>query len=192
MQLILGSQSPRRREILEFFSIPFIQASPSFDEASVPFNGNPEEYVCTLSNGKSASLINRFPQAMILTADTVVFREGKVYGKPKDRDDAYQMLSEFAGQWHSVYTGVTIQDKEKILSKAEVTHVLFNALTPEQIRHYLAHTDWVDKAGSYAIQKKGGIIVRKIEGCYYNAKGLPINTLVDLLQQFNVALWDYL
>ena len=192
MQLILGSQSPRRKEILEFFSIPFIQAAPLFDEASVPFNGNPEDYVCALSKGKSESLINKFPQSIILTADTIVFREGKVYGKPKDKNEAYQTLSELAGHWHSVYTGITIQNKEKALSKAEVTHVLFNALSSEQIYHYIAHVDCIDKAGSYAIQKKGGIIVRKIEGCYYNVKGLPINTVEDLLKHFNVALWNYL
>ncbi len=192
MQLILGSQSPRRKEILEFFSIPFIQAISSYDEESVPFSGNPEDYACILSEGKAQALMQKFPESLILTADTIVFREGKLYGKPKNKDVAYQMLAELAGQWHSVYTGVTIRNHEKALSKAEVTQVLFNRLTPEQIHNYLAHVDWADKAGGYSIQMNGGIIVRKIEGCYYNVKGLPINTVDSLLKQFGLSLWDYL
>lgn len=192
MKLVLGSQSPRRKEILEFFSIPFIQASPPFDEEAVPFNGNPEEYVCTLSQGKGQSLLQQFPESVILTADTIVFREGKVYGKPKDKDEAFKNLSELAGQWHSVYTGVTVQTKNKVVSKAEITQVLFNDLTPEQIHQYLDQIKWADKAGGYAIQMSGGIIVQKIDGCYYNVKGLPINTVDQLLKHFGLALWNYL
>lgn len=192
MKLVLGSQSPRRKEILEFFSIPFIQASPSFDEEAVPFNGNPEEYVRTLSKGKGEALLEQFPKSVILTADTIVFREGKVYGKPKNREEAFKNLSELAGQWHSVYTGVTVQTTEKVVSKAEITHVLFNDLTAEQIHQYLDQIKWSDKAGGYAIQMSGGLIVRKIDGCYYNVKGLPINLVENLLQHFGYALWEHL
>lgn len=192
MKLVLGSQSPRRKEILQSFSIPFIQASPPFDEEAVPFNGNPEEYVCTLSKGKGASLLSQFPESVILTADTIVFREGKVYGKPKDKDEAFQTLKELSGQWHSVYTGVTVQTKDKVVSRAEVSHVLFKDLSHEQIHHYIAQIKWSDKAGGYAIQDSGGIIVRKIDGCYYNVKGLPINTVEELLKDFGFALWEHL
>lgn len=192
MKLILGSQSPRRKEILEFFSIPFTQANPTFDEDSVPFNGNPEEYVCALSRGKAQALVDQFPESTILTADTIVFREGKVYGKPKDKEEAFQNLLELQGQWHSVYTGVTILSQDKAISKAEATRVLFNDLTPEQIHQYLKQIAWADKAGGYAIQMSGGLIVRKIDGCYYNVKGLPINTVGDLLKHFGVALWEHL
>jgi septum formation protein len=192
MKLVLGSQSPRRKEILQSFSIPFTQASPPFDEEAVPFNGNPEDYVCTLSKGKGASLLAQFPESVILTADTIVFREGKVYGKPKDKEHAYQTLKELSGQWHSVYTGVTVQTKDKVVSKAEVSHVLFNDLSHEQIHHYLAQIKWSDKAGGYAIQDSGGIIVRRIDGCFYNVKGLPINTVEQLLKDFGFALWEHL
>ncbi len=91
-----------------------------------------------------------------------------------------------------VYTGVTIQTKDKVVSNAEITHVLFNELTPEQIHKYLAQIKWADKAGGYAIQTSGGIIVRKIDGCYYNVKGLPINLVENLLQHFSYALWEHL
>ncbi len=192
MKLILGSQSPRRKEILEFFSIPFTQAPPSFDEEAVPFNGDPEEYVRTLSQGKAQALLAKFPDSVILTADTVVFRNGKVYNKPKDKEEAFQNLVELAGQWHSVYTGVTILNQDKVVSQVEETRVLFNELTPQQIDHYLAQIPWADKAGGYAIQMSGGLIVKKIDGCYYNVKGLPINTVDQLLRHFGFALWEHL
>jgi septum formation protein len=192
VQFILGSQSPRRKEILDYFSLPFQQVSPRFDEDSIPFEDNPEEYVCLLSKGKAESLYHQFPSAVIITADTIVYRAGKVYGKPKDLDDAFKAFSELVGQWHTVYTGVTVRNGTKEFHRTEATRVLFNALTPEQIRHYHVKIDWADKAGGYAIQKVGGLIVRRIEGCYYNVMGLPINTVHDLLKHLGVDLWDYL
>jgi septum formation protein len=192
MKLILGSQSPRRKEILSYFSIPFIQMSPAFDEESVPFQGDPEVYACTLSQGKAESLADRFPESVILTADTIVFRNGKIYGKPKTQEEAYQSLSELVGQWHTVYTGVTVKKGKQMFQQVEASRVLFNPLTPEQIHHYIAHTEWADKAGGYAIQANGGLIVRKIDGCYYNVMGLPINTVESLLQHVGIKLWNYL
>ena len=192
MQIILGSQSPRRREILSYFTIPFIQASPPFEEEAVPFQGDPEAYVCTLSNGKAESLADRFSDKVILTADTIVFQAGKVYNKPKSDEEAFQAISELVGRWHTVYTGVTVRQGSQTFCQAEATHVLFNALTPAQIRHYIANTEWADKAGGYAIQMAGGLIVRKIDGCYYNVMGLPINTVESLLKNFGIELWDYL
>lgn len=191
-KLVLGSQSPRRKEILGFFSLPFIQASPPFDEEAVPFNGDPEDYVCTLSKGKGAALLSQFPESVILTADTIVFREGKVYGKPKDKEEAHRHLSELSGKWHFVYTGVTVQTRDKVISKAEMSRVLFNPLSPEQIDQYLDQIKWSDKAGGYAIQDSGGLIVQKIDGCYYNVKGLPINTVEHLLKDFGFTLWKHL
>lgn len=192
MQIILGSQSPRRKEILGYFKLPFSQVSPSFDEEAVPFGGKPEDFVCMLSKGKADSLSHQFPAAVILTADTIVYREGKIYGKPRDDKEAFLSLSELVGKWHTVYTGVTVQRGNKTFSQAEATGVLFNDLTPEQIRHYIAHTDCADKAGGYAIQMAGGLIVRKIDGCYYNVMGLPINTVEALLKNLSIELWDYL
>lgn len=192
MQLILGSQSPRRKEILSYFSLPFTQVSPVFDEEAVPFHGEAEPYVAFLSKGKAESLSERFPEALILTADTIVYREGKIYGKPVNDEEAFQSLSELVGRWHTVYTAVTLQKGKQAFQHVEATHVLFNALTPTQIRQYLAHTKWSDKSGGYAIQMAGGIIVRKIDGCYYNVMGLPINALEVLLKNFQIELWDYL
>lgn len=192
LKLILGSQSPRRKEILSYFALPFEQAKPQFDEESVPFNGDPRDYVCAISGGKSAELLQKFPDAIIITADTTVYREGKIYGKPVNAEEAFQYLSELVGQWHSVFTGVTVRRGNTVYHDAEETRVLFNPLTPEEIRHYHTKLHWSDKAGGYAIQMAGGLIVRKIDGCYYNVMGLPINTLRTLLQKFGIELWEYL
>ncbi|MBA3958378.1 MAG: septum formation protein Maf [Parachlamydiaceae bacterium] len=191
-QTILGSQSPRRREIFSYFSLPFEAVTPDFDEDSVHFDNNPEEYVCALSQGKADSLYPRFPYATIITADTIVYREGKIFGKPRDRQEALETFMSLAGNWHTVYTGVTVRQREKVFSRAEATRVLFNPMLPKQIDNYLDKVEWADKAGGYAIQKAGGLIVRRIEGCYYNVMGLPINTVEKLLLHVGVELWDYL
>jgi nucleoside triphosphate pyrophosphatase len=191
-EIILGSRSPRRAEILGYFSLPFRQEASHFDEESIPFNGDPQRYVFQLSKAKADTLAERFPDAIILTADTVVHRQNKIYGKPKDEQDAFRSFSELVGNWHAVYTGVTLRQGAKEFQQVEVTHVLFNPLTPEQIRHYIARIEWSDKAGGYAIQMAGGLIVKKIDGCYYNVMGLPINTVEALLKNVGIELWDYL
>lgn len=191
MQLILGSQSPRRREVLSFFDIPFRQVSPHFDEDSVPFHGNPQEYVQTLSKGKADSLAHEFPKETILTADTIVYREGKIYGKPKNQEEAFQYLKELSGKWHSVFTGLTLSSKGQDFQTVDETLVLFNSLTDEQIKTYYQMLTLSDKAGGYMIQGSGGLIVKRIEGCYYNVVGLPINALYSLLLQAGIDLWKH-
>lgn len=190
--IILGSQSPRRKEILGYFSLPFEQVTPSFDEESVPFEDNPTEYVCELSNGKALSLHHRFPDRIILTADTIVYWEGKIYGKPGNEQEAVQTLSHLAGKWHSVYSGVTLRYLDQEFHRFEETRVLFNSLTPNQIHMYQTKLHCADKAGGYAIQNAGGIIVNRIEGCYYNVMGLPINSVRELLLCAGIDLWEYL
>lgn len=192
MRIILGSQSPRRKEILGYFSIPFEQAVPSYCEELLLFNGNPVDYAQELSKGKSDALFPLFPNATIITADTVVFREGKIYGKPQNASEAFQALSELAGKWHSVFTAVTIRYADICHTDVEETRVQFNAINSEHIRNYQQRIHCEDKAGGYAIQGAGSLIVRKIEGCYYNVMGLPIHTLQRLLLRIGIDLWDYL
>lgn len=192
MQLILGSQSPRRREVLSFFNFPFKQVSPHFDEESIPFNGNPQEYVKILAKGKADSLAAQFPTSIILTADTIVYKKGKIYGKPKDDQQAFQYLKELAGQWHSVFTGLTVSFQGQDFMEVEETRVLFNSLTEDQIQTYHRTLPFLDKAGGYMIQGPGSIIVKRIEGCYYNVVGLPINALSSALRQAGIDLWKHL
>lgn len=190
--IVLGSQSPRRKEILSYFTLPFVQTSSDYDESSVPFNGDPKIYVNELSKEKGLSIQPQHPDHIILTADTIVFREGKLYGKPIDEKDAFQCLSELVGHWHSVYTGVTIIHQNSVFQGVEETKVLFNPLTDDEIRHYHRQIHWKDKAGGYAIQMAGGLLVKRIDGCYYNVMGLPINTVRKLLLEVGIELWYHL
>jgi septum formation protein len=134
----------------------------------------------------------QYPGAAILTADTIVYRHGKIYGKPTDEADAIATLTELAGKWHSVYTGVVLAHKGALYRGIEETRVLFNALSPKQIQDYHDKLDLYDKAGSYQLQMAGGLIVNKIDGCYYNVIGLPINTVCRLLHNIGIELWDHL
>lgn len=192
MQLILGSQSPRRKEILSYFSLPFDQVDSKFDESTIKFNGNPENYVYSIAEGKAAELSSKYPEAAILTADTIVYRHGKIYGKPNNENEAIATLTELAGSWHSVFTGVVLSYQGIVYRQAEETRVLFNDLTPHQIKKYHDKLHLYDKAGSYQLQMAGGLIVSKIDGCYYNVIGLPINTVSSLLSKIGFDLWDYL
>jgi len=191
--LILGSQSPRRKEILEYFALPFEVYASDFDESSIPFEGDPDLYVKTLSACKAEAVGAIHKDRIILTADTIVYREGKVYGKPRNEEEAVSMLEELSGTWHSVYTGVSVLYNEKLISRSEETKVLFNQLSQEQISKYHEKLHLYDKAGSYQLQMAGGIAVSRIDGCYYNVIGLPINTVKDLLHEaLGIDLWDYL
>lgn len=192
MRLILGSQSPRRKEILNYFTIPFVQISSSFDEESVPFQSNPVQYAQELSVKKAQELAPRFPGDAILTADTVVFQEGKIFNKPKDAQEAFHMLRSFSGRWQQVFTAVTVQKDSAVFSACEETKILFHPLTDEQIELYLRSASFLDKAGGYAIQGTGSILVSRIEGCYYNVMGLPVNLVKVLLNKVGLDLWKHL
>jgi septum formation protein len=192
MQLILGSTSPRRKEIMEFFSYPFVQESPNFDESTVPFLGDPKSYVSTLALEKAHALKLKHPDSIIVCADTEVYLDGKCLGKPKDAQDAFKMLSSLSDRWHSVFTGLAVITPTVTLCEAEETEVECNSLSPQDIHRYLTALHLHDKAGAYAIQESGSLIVKKIVGCYYNVMGLPINTLRKLLLQAGIDLFDYI
>lgn len=192
MKIILGSQSPRRREIMDFFSLPFVQVSSDFDEESVSFEGDPAKHAMLLSQKKAETLALRYPKDVILTADTVVFCKGNLYNKPRDEHEAQEFLTTFAGNWQSINTGVTVRRGLDVHTGFEETRLLFNNLTPDQIKKFHAHCYFLDKAGGYAIEKSGNLIVSRIEGCYYNVLGLPINTVQKLLLKLDIDLWDFL
>jgi septum formation protein len=188
--MILGSNSPRRKEILSFFDIDFMQESPDFDEEAIPFSGDPISYVQELSEGKALSLSKKFPDDIILSADTIVYKEGSVYGKPRNFSHAIEQLKQLSAGVHSVFTGVTVQHGAKKYSAVEGTRVYIHELTEKQIIRYLEKIHCHDKAGGYAIQQNGCIIVEKIEGCFYNVMGLPITTTHKLLLKFGINFWD--
>lgn len=191
-KIILGSNSPRRQEILNFFSLPFTQINSDFDETKVLFEGDPTSFATEVAKRKALCLKEKYPNEIILTADTVVFRDDRLFLKPETLEEAHEMLRELSGNEHKVYTGVCVYFKNKLFTSAEESTVIFNELTDSQIRSYHTHVLPLDKAGGYAIQKGGSLIVKRIEGCYYNIMGLPIQTVRQLLLKAGIDLWDYL
>lgn len=191
-KLILGSQSPRRAQILNYFHYPFIQEVSPYVESQFNWSGQLETDVKELAEAKAKALIPLHPDAIILCADTIVCYEGQRIGKPKDREEARHLLSLLSGEVHSVYTGLCLTHNEMFWKATEHTLVEFNTLTPEQIDAYLETGIPYDKAGGYAIQESGSIIVNRIDGCYHNVMGLPINTLQQLFLNVGINLWNYL
>ncbi len=192
MRLILGSASKCRGDILRFFTLPFQQIPSKFPEETVAFRGDPVEYSSELSQKKAEALSAKFPEETILTADTVVFINGKILNKPIDLQEAVSFLTELAGVWHNVITSVTIRKGPDYFTEAENTRVLFHPLTEKQIVSYLSYFAYTDKAGGFSVEGSGNVIVKRIEGCYYNVLGLPMNPLRSLLLKMGIDLWDYL
>ena len=190
--LILGSSSPRRKEILSFFSIPVRQISPHFDESQVLYEGDPAAFVQEVARRKAICLAEKHPTDPILTADTVVCQGGRIFLKPESMEEAHTMLSELSGKEHQVYTGVSVAKNKDIFTDAAVTVVELHELTQDQIQTYHRHCGPLDKSGAYAIQKGGSLIVKRIEGCYYNIMGLPLQPVYRLLLKVGINLWDYL
>lgn len=192
MPLILGSQSPQRSEILSFFTLPFEQIASHFAEELISFDGNPVLYASLLSEGKASSLIVRYPKSVVLTADTVVFKEGKIFNKPADEQENLAMLKELNGSWHSVFTAVTATNGTSTCTLYEETRVQFHNLSDSHLQLYHRAFQGTEKAGGYSIQMGGSVIVKSMEGCFYNAMGLPIHTLQKVLNAVGIDLWHYL
>lgn len=187
--LILGSQSPRRREILSFFSVPFVQVPPHFEEEQAPILPDPVEYAVSLARGKAVSLQALYPGQPILGADTVVYKEGRYYAKPCDRQEAERFLKEFSGQWQTVITALALNDKGHVRVDYGLTQVLFNHLSKKEIDRFLDGNIWQDKAGGYSIIGSSSLLVERIEGCFYNVLGLPVNALKRLFIQSGYPHW---
>ena len=187
MNIILASQSPRRKELLERMGIrDFETISPNVDESV--FHGlPPEELVRRLSAEKAAAMAGRAGEdAIVIAADTVVALEGAVLGKPADELDAFKMLSALSGVRHQVYTGVTVCRGGEKQTAHEVTDVTFRELSEEEIEHYIATGEPMDKAGAYGIQGYGALLIQGISGDYYNVMGLPVCRLSGMLARFGV------
>ena len=187
MKIILASQSPRRKELLERMGIQdFETISPNVDERA--FHGlPPEELVRRLSAEKAAAVAGKVGEdAVVIAADTVVALEGAVLGKPADELDAFKMLSALSGVRHQVYTGVTVCRGGEKQTAHEVTDVTFRELSEEEIEHYIATGEPMDKAGAYGIQGYGALLIQGISGDYYNVMGLPVCRLSGMLARFGV------
>ena len=189
MSIILASNSPRRRELLAQIGIRDFQIlSPDVDEAVEP-GLSPARMVEALSLRKARAAAGRAgAEDLIIAADTVVALDGRVLGKPRDQGEAFAMLSALSGREHRVYTGVTVLRGGQAATEHEETAVAFRALSPEEIRDYIATGEPMDKAGAYGIQGVGALLVQGIRGDYCNVVGLPLFRLGRMLSGFGVKL----
>ena len=187
MQLILASQSPRRRELLGLFRIPFVIRAADIDEVMDP--GKPVfDEVARVSRLK-AMAVSREAGDVVIAADTVVVCEGRILGKPRDPEDAVSMLKLLSGRDHQVMTGMTVLRDDRVLSHTEVTDIHFRDLSDAEIRSYVASGEPMDKAGSYGIQGGAALFCEKMSGDYYNVVGLPVCKLGMLLKEIAPELF---
>ena len=186
MELILASQSPRRRELLAMMGLRFTVHAADIDETMDP--GLPAgQEVARVSRAKALA-VARGPEDVVIAADTVVVCQGKILGKPHTPERAAEMLELLSGRDHQVLTGCTVLRGETVLSHLETTHLYFRPLSAEEIAAYVATGEPLDKAGAYGIQGLGGLFVRRLEGDYYNVMGLPLCALTGLLRQVGVPV----
>lgn len=181
MEVILASQSPRRRELMQHMHIPFVVRVADIDETMDPAKP-PFDEVARVSR-KKAEAIPRTPEDIVIAADTIVVCDNAVLGKPADEEDAFRMLSMLSGRSHQVMTGLTVCRGEKVTVITEVTDVHFRPLTSREIRDYIATGEPMDKAGSYGIQGGASVFADRIEGDYYNVIGLPVCRLSCILKE---------
>ena len=172
--LILASQSPRRRELLEKCGVPFLCEPADLDETidlTKPLADEIEKLACR----KAEFILAKHPDAVVLGSDTTVSIDGKSLGKPKNREDAFHMLKELEGRTHEVITGVAVISSEKKFHTRAISRVTFVPMDDEEICRYINTGECMDKAGAYAIQGIGGRYVSRIEGDYYTIMGLPLS-----------------
>jgi septum formation protein len=182
MTLVLASASPRRRELLAAAGLSFEIDPVDVDERR--FDGeSPEAYVERVARLKAETGAGRWPDAVVLGADTAVVVEGDVLGKPGSREDAAAMLGRLSGRSHDVLTGIAVSGAGGTRSRVERTTVWFGALSDADIQWYVASGEPMDKAGAYAIQGLASRFVPRIEGSYSNVVGLPVAAVLQLLQE---------
>ena len=188
MDIILASQSPRRRELLGQMGLKgFKILSPEVDE-HVEGNPDPASLVEQLSLRKASAVAQRADEGdLIIAADTVVVLDGAVLGKPAGEREAFAMLSALSGNRHHVYTGVTVLQGGRTLTAHECTTVTFREVEPHEISSYIATGEPMDKAGAYGIQGRACTLIRGIRGDYYNVVGLPVCALHEMLAELDLG-----
>lgn len=184
MRIVLASQSPRRKQLLEMAEVHFEIITADIEE-TFPEGMQAEKVPAYIALNKAIAVANtlsalELTDTLIIAADTVVILDNEIIGKPQSFEDAKAILSKLSGKAHKVVTGVVFQYQQKNYELSETTYVYFNELSAPDIEHYVAKYKPMDKAGAYAIQEWiGAIGISKIEGDFYNVMGLPINKVVQ-------------
>ena len=191
MNIILASASPRRKEILENVNVKFTVVASNIDEVILD-NEPPKELVMRLAFEKCMDVARKNEDALVIGADTIVVMDDQILGKPKNEEDAYNMIELLSNKKHQVITGISLINLslDKKVIDYVVSEVTFKDLSKETIRDYINTKESLDKAGAYGIQGYGSLLVEIISGDYFNIVGLPISRISDLLKEhFNVNLF---
>jgi septum formation protein len=187
-QLILASSSPRRSKLLQELNVPF-QVLTARVEEIFPEHLTPHEICQINAYHKARSVAKKHPDALVIGADTLVCLGEQIFGKPQDLEEAHRMLSKLQGRTHQVVTGVCLiqlrTHRQKLF--VESTTVTFRTLHSEQIRRYLSKIEPLDKAGAYAIQDEGDLIVKNVNGSYSNVVGLPLERIKNEFESWNTS-----
>ena len=185
--IILASESTRRVDILRLLGIPFSIIPPDIDETRRP-DETPKEFVLRISYEKANKVGKLFPDKWVIGADTIVVYKNKVLGKPSGEDEAFKMLQLLKGKWHKVITGFCVLNvvRDIIYRDAVETRVFMKDLVDQEIMKYIGTSEPLDKAGSYAVQGKGGYMVKEIKGSYSNVVGLPICEVAQALLSLGI------
>ncbi|HOJ38991.1 MAG TPA: 23S rRNA (uracil(1939)-C(5))-methyltransferase RlmD, partial [bacterium] len=185
MEIILASASPRRQELLKKVVTDFSVYPVSVDETSIQ-EKDPVRFALQAAILKVRTAGEKYPDSLIIAADTVVYLDGRILGKPSCREEALEMLQLLSGTRHKVITGLALYHRreEKLLTDYDLTYVTFKKLNPDEIEEYLDSGDFADKAGGYAVQKVGDRFVEKLHGDYYNVVGFPVKKFKRLLEKF--------
>ncbi len=194
MRIILASKSPRRREILELLGLDFAVETADTDEfCDIP---TPGDRVAALAAQKGEAVIQKklaegedLRDTLLIASDTLVYVDGEFLGKPRDRADAYRMLTSLSGKSHEVWSGIYLYYCGKAVFRAEATKVCFCDMTHEEKERYLDSGEPFDKAGAYAVQGKAAVYIKGLEGDYFNVVGLPVNLLYRTLkEEFGIVI----
>jgi septum formation protein len=187
--IVLASGSPRRRDLLEALGLKYEVIVSRYHE-DTELKSYPSRIVMMHAQRKVQDVAPQVERGVVVGADTIVYYRRRVYGKPRDMDDARRMLRELQGKTHAVYTGLALYDvdQDRLAVDYMRTRVVMRALDEAQIEHYFSIVDPLDKAGGYAIQEAAGIIIERVEGCYYNVIGFPVAKLDEMLRGFGYAL----
>ncbi len=190
MNLFLASRSPRRQDILHRLGLRFDTLVSPFEEIIPLRHPDPPALACHLASEKMCHLNAPDGNGIVITADTIVFLDDRVLGKPTDRRSAREMLELLAGRTHGVTTALCLCDlaRNRQCCEAAVTRVTFTPIPDSLLNRYLDTEEWTDKAGAYGIQGQASLFTRSIEGCYFNVVGFPVNLFYGLIQQLGYDL----
>lgn len=194
MKIILASKSPRRREILQNLGVKFDIITSETDETSditdpcelveeLAFRKATDVYVKVKNNGAISK------NTVVIGCDTVVSCNGEILGKPKTRDEAFRMISMLSGRSHNVISGIAVIFNDKIIVRHEITKVFFDKLNDNDINKYISTEEPYDKAGGYAVQGLASRFISRLEGCYFNVVGLPVNLLYRITKELDLDIF---